>query len=241
MKFTTTIKTFILVAVLVTVAGCGLTEFDNYDKPKSTLTGAVVHEGDTLQLRSGAVELEIWEDGYTDYEKIPVEVGHDGSFSSKLYNGTYKITQLLGDGPWVANSDTTEFELNGSKDMAFEVEPFYKVASSSIRLEGDEIVADFSLDEVNNSRSITWVTLFIGTGRFTSTQQNSFFWNQISETGDPQNPYPINANGANTYSPPLSALPDNLANRDYIFARIAVEIDGKEDALYSKVHKIQLK
>ncbi|MDR8392950.1 DUF3823 domain-containing protein [Aliifodinibius sp. S!AR15-10] len=240
MKFTTIISTIIFGAVLVTVAGCGLTEFDNYDKPKSTLTGAVVHDGDTLQLRSGAVELEIWEDGYTDYEKIPVEVGQDGTFSSSLFEGQYKMTQLVGDGPWVTNTDTTEFELSGSKDMQFEVEPFYKVASSDIRLDGSEIVADFTLEEVNDSRNITWVTLFIGTGRFTSIQQNSFFWNQISETGDPQNPYQIDENGANTYSPPLSALPEDLANREYVFARIAVEIDGKEDALYSKVHKIML-
>src|SRR5699024_7441515 len=149
-------------------------------------------------------------------------VNQDGSFSSKLHDGTYKLTELIGDGPWVPNSDTTVFELNGSKQMEFQVEPYYKITSENISLQGNSIIADFVLEEVNTSLPITYVTLFIGTGRFTSTQNNSFYWNHLQEE------IGINSNGSNTMDITLSQLPEELSSRDYIFARICVEIEGKE-------------
>lgn len=234
MKYSTYITSLAFGVLLATVAGCGITEYDNYEKPNSTLEGAVVHEGDTIRVRNGAVQLEIWEDGYKDYEKIPVRVNQDGSFSSKLFGGSYKITELIGDGPWVPSSDTTEFEISGNKQMAFEVEPYYKITDENISLQDNAIVADFDLAEVNTSQPITYVTLFVGTGQFTSIQNNSFFWNHLQEEIE------INTNGSNTIDVDLSQLPEELSSREFVYARICVEIEGKEDAMYSKSYKLKL-
>lgn len=220
--------------VLATVTGCGLTSYDNYEKPEAVLSGAIVHEGDTIRVRSGAAELELWEPGFELNTKIPVSISKDGTFSAKLFEGSYKLTQLIGDGPWVPSTDTMAVEVNGDKQIQFEVEPYYKITSSDIALEGSEITADFTLEQVNGSRDISFVTLFLGTGKFTSIRHNSFFWNQYQEG------IQIDDNGPNSMSISLSQLPDNLAGRDYVFARICVEIIGKEDALYSKVYKISL-
>lgn len=234
MKTTRSILLIVLTVVVGTVTGCDMTSYDNYDEPESELTGAVVHEGDTIRVRSNAVELELWEDGYRDYEKIPVYVDQDGKFSAKLFDGRYKMTELLGSGPWVPSSDTVEFDLNGDHNMAFQVEPYYKITSEDISLQGSSIVADFTLEEVNGSQEISFVTLFLGKGKFTSIRNNNFFWNQYQEG------ITINDDGANTMDVTLSQIPEELSSRDYVYARICVEIVGKEDALYSKVYKIQL-
>ena len=66
------ISVFVLILV-----GC---EYDNYDPPRSFLTGTVTYNGNPVGVRSGATQLELWQHGYQLFEKIPVYIAQDGTF-----------------------------------------------------------------------------------------------------------------------------------------------------------------
>lgn len=48
---------------------------------------------------------------YALKQKIPIYVVQDGSFSAVVFDGTYKLNLLPGNGPWVDNRDTIQLEV----------------------------------------------------------------------------------------------------------------------------------
>ena len=88
-------------------SSCGL---DNYDAPESLLQGKIVYQGRPLGLRStsGAIQLQLYQDGYAKRDPIPVYVNQEGEFSAKLFEGDYKLVTRDGNGPWVNSRDTLE-------------------------------------------------------------------------------------------------------------------------------------
>src|SRR5690606_5947206 len=84
-------------ALLLT--GCGITALDNYDPPTSEITGRVLYNGEPVGVRSGGVQLELWQPSYELNQKIPVRIAQDGTFSAAVFNGSYEINLLPGNGP----------------------------------------------------------------------------------------------------------------------------------------------
>src|SRR5690606_28374043 len=107
-------------------------DFDNFEEPKSTLSGRVVYNGEALGLRSNGVELEIWQHGYDLFQKIPVYVAQDGTFSAVLFDGDYKMTLLRGNGPWMDQTDSIDVQVRGDQMSDVEVQPYYVLRNSSI-------------------------------------------------------------------------------------------------------------
>lgn len=220
------IRFCLALAVVILTAGCSL---DNYDSPSSSLTGRVVYQGEPIGVASGEVELELWESGFELKKKIPVNVKPDGSFSAILFDGDYKLTLLPGSGPWVVNTDSIDIQLNGAASVDVPVEPYYLINNESITHSNGNIEASFDVEEINDSRSVEFVGLYVGTTSIVDEQSNTG-----TEMLD------INAGGSlsgQTLSLPLS---DDLSGRDYIFARIGVKTTGVSDILFSQVVEVSL-
>src|SRR5688572_1503803 len=119
-----------LLLIVAALAGC---KKDNREPPKSVLSGVVVVDGtkQPVGIASNRVQLELWQSGYALFQKIPVYIDQDGSFSANLFNGQYKLVRLNG-GPWANNSDTINVDINGAANVEVPVRPFFTVGTETI-------------------------------------------------------------------------------------------------------------
>src|SRR5688572_5356036 len=113
---------FIIGSLVVFLAAC---KKDNFEPPKSWLTGKVVYQNQPLGVRSNGVQLELWQPGYANFSKIPVFVAQDGTFSANVFDGNYKLTFLRGNGPWVETTDTINVSVKGSTEVDVPVTPYF--------------------------------------------------------------------------------------------------------------------
>ena len=215
-----------LLATLV-FAGC---KKDNYDEPTSMLTGRVVYEGEPLGLRSGGVQLELWQHGYDLFSKIPVHVDQDGSFSARLFDGDYKLVLLRGNGPWADNTDSLDVHVSGSASVDVPVDPYFVITDHSFQRNGDQITATVSIRQVNTSRSLERVTLYLGQTLIVD-QNNSASTAEVlaADVTDLSQPITLTAD-----------IPASLANKGYLFARVGVKANGVAEYLYSHPEQIAL-
>lgn len=208
------------------ITGCSL---DSYDSPSSTLSGQVVYQGEPVGVASGQVELELWESGFELREKIPVNVKPDGSFSALLYDGDYKLTLLPDSGPWVVKTDSIDIQLRGEATIDVPVEPYYVINNETVTHSNGNIEATFDVDEINNSRFVEFIGLYVSTTSIVDEQNNT-----EREILD------INENGSLSGQSLTVVLPSNLLDRDFIFARIGVKITGVSNMLFSQTLEISL-
>ncbi len=223
----TLIKFFLPILVIALISAC---ELDNYEEPSSELTGHVVYNGEPINVASGQVELELWQSGFELNGKIKVNVRQDGSFTALLFDGDYKLTQLVGSGPWVNNSDSIDVQLRGAGDIDFEVEPFYTITNESINFSNGSFEATFNVNEINDSRDLEFVGLYIGT-----TSIVDQIINESVEELDGDNLGSLNESISLSMD-----MPGDLSNRDNIFARIGVKTEGVSQMVYSQVVEITL-
>lgn len=222
----------LLTLFVITLASC---EYDNQEPPKSTLTGKVVYNGQQIGVRSGSVRLELRQPGpqYVLWKtnKLDVNVAQDGTFSAQLFNGNYKLTRVPGNGPWTNNTDTINVEVKGSAMVEVPVVPFFMIKNQALELSGNNINATFKLDQIDNSRALERVYLYLSTT--TLVDQNNNLGNPASKAASAVNiAQPITLN---------AALPDNLGGRSYVYARLAAKTVGIQEMVYSEPVKITLK
>lgn len=211
---------------IVMLMGC---KKDNFEAPTSMLTGRVVYQGEPLGLRSGGVELELWQHGYQLFTKIPVYVDQNGSFSARLFDGQYKLVLLRGNGPWADNVDSLDINLKGTQQIDVQVSPFFVIANQNIQVSGANANATVRIQQVNTTRTLERVALYLG--KTSIVDQNNFearvditAANISSITGD------INLS---------VAIPASLRNKGYGYARIGVKSTGVGEYLYGSVQKIE--
>jgi hypothetical protein len=206
-------------------------EKDNRLEPKSVLSGRIVHDGQVVGVRSNGVQLEIWQKGYQLFTKIPVYINQDGTFSASLFDGNYKLVRLRGNGPWVDNTDTIEVELRGSKELDVPVEPYFVFKNETYSKGEGKVNATFNLQQVNTSRNLERVNLYIGTTSIVDPNNNAGNVQEVAANiTDPTKPITLTA-----------TLPANLASREYIYARIGVKTAGVGEMLFGAPQKIILK
>lgn len=216
----------VFLLTVVILSGC---ELDNFEPPSSTLTGQVVYNDTPLGLRSDGVQLELWQYGYDDFEKIPVFVAQDGSFSAELFDGDYKLVLLRGNGPWLEREDSIDVNLNGSAEIDVAVNPYYIIEDENISGSGNMVNATFSVEGVNPVLGVEYVSLYIG---------ESMIVDEVRKEGEMILP------GAEvTLGTPLNLsaeIPASISGKGYVFARVGVKTAGVEEMLYSQVQKIEL-
>ncbi|MEX2594860.1 MAG: DUF3823 domain-containing protein [Anditalea sp.] len=213
-------------------------EKDNYEPPKSPLTGRVIYQGTPLYLQPNRVSYELFQDGFGKSGPISGTFTADGNYSQLLFNGTYKMIIREGQGPflWGESVDNLKSEeiihVNGATEMDIEVLPYWMIINPNISFSEGKVTGTFGLEQIidgANAKSIESVTLYLSKTVFansdTNVATNSIGGSDISDFSN------IN----------LSVnVPTLTPSQNYIFASIGVKIVGVEDMIFSEVQKINL-
>jgi hypothetical protein len=213
--------------LLLITAGC---KKDNYEEPKSTLTGQVVYDKQPVGLRSNGVQLELWQHGYEVFSKIPVYVAQDGTFSVSLFDGSYKLVLLRGNGPWVNNSDSLDVTVSGHTSIEVPVEPYFVISNASLAQNGSDITATVTIQQVNNSLPLDAVSVYLGSTTIVD-QVNSVAGATVAAADITDITQPVTL---------TVAIPPSLSAKGYVHARIGVKTAGIAEMLYSQPQKIDL-
>lgn len=214
-----------LTVLAALLAGCAK---DNYTPPSSTLKGRVVYQNRPVGVRSDGVQLELWQSGYQLYTKIPVYVDQEGSFSTSLFDGDYKLVLLRGNGPWVDNTDTLRVNVKGATQVDVPVQPYYTVAGEAYKKSGTTFTATCRINQVVTSRAIERVTFYLGSTQFVDLNNNVA---KADLTGSALSDLSKDL----TFTLPMPAG----VNKNYLYGRIGVKTVGVAEMLYSPVQEIK--
>ncbi|WP_375446383.1 DUF3823 domain-containing protein [uncultured Fibrella sp.] len=218
---------FSLLAGTVLLASCAK---DNYEPPKSTLTGRVIYDNQPVGVRTNGVQLELWQRGYQLFTKIPVQVSQEGTFSAALFDGDYKLVRLRGNGPWVDNTDTINVSVRGAATIDVPVQPYFVIRNPTIQRNGTSLTGSLTVGQVVTGRAVERVTMYVGTTQFVDVTNNVGSTNVATA-----------ALADLSKSLPLSlTLPAAVSTRPYFYARIGVKTVGVAELIYSPVQKITL-
>ncbi len=210
--------------MVLVVASCS---YDNFDPPQSKLQGRVVYQGEPLGLRSDGVQLELWQPGYELFQKIPLHVDQDGSFSASLFDGDYKLTLLRGNGPWLDQTDSIDVQVRGGKTLDVEVQPYYTLSSPQYNRNGAHIEANVQVNSVNPVRAVEMVAIYVGRTAILDAVRNEANLIVQGEALDLSSPISLDIN-----------LPASLSGRD-VYVRIGVKTAGVQELVYSTVEHLQ--
>lgn len=202
--------------ILITMVACGK---DNYDAPESQLSGQVIHNGTSIGVRGSnqSVRLQLWQDGYSFKSPIDVYVTQDGSFSAQLFDGTYKLTTVSGNGPWLNSQDTVLVNVKGSTTVNYEVEPYYTLENVQYTREGNTLKASFTINTINTTRTIENAILMVNDTQFIDLGQHAKKVENL----------PTGAQVTLELD-----VTDNLSTNKALFARVGLKITGLTEAIY---------
>ena len=212
---------------LMIIASCGL---DNFDPPKSQLTGRIVYNGEALQLRGTreAVQVQLYQDGYELNNAISVYVGQDGTFKALLFDGQYKLVTRDNNGPWVNDRDTTIVNVKGNTTVDLNVRPFFTISGSQISLSGNTLSATFTVTQVITTATIQRAELLLSDTQFVDDTYNLFrrdFTSGIS-------PGTVNISADLTGNA-------NVASAKALYGRVAIHTNGASQSLYSPIVRLR--
>jgi hypothetical protein len=176
-----------------------------------------------LSVRSGGVELELWQYGYQLRNKIAVYVKQDGSFSARVFNGSYKMTLLKGNGPWANKPDSIDVQVNGSVNTDVTVDPYFLVSHVAYERAGNTITATFHLQQVNTDRTLEAARLYIGQTIIVDQNNNMVNVSKpAAQIPDLSQPVTITA-----------TIPAALESKPNLFVRVGVKTNGVAELIYS--------
>lgn len=220
MKFKT-LKSCMILLIGLIAASC---EFDNFEEPKSTLTGRIVYNDKTLGLRSNGVQLELWQHGYDLFQKIPIYVAQDGTFSAVVFDGDYKMTLIRGNGPWKDRTDSLDVQVRGSQMIDVEVQPYFVISNTSYKVNGNSIAVTFTLENTNSGRNLEYASIFMGRTILTDALRNDGNYRLPMQDIVFGTPMTVNV-----------PIPGGLATRSEIFIRVGAKTAGVAELVYSQV------
>lgn len=244
MKHVLNIFAFLLLAVLV--SSCGK---DNYEPPKSTLTGQVMYKDASgneypLYVRgtSEAVRFRLYQYGWELKDGIDVFLNQDGKFESLLFDGEYHLVPNKDNGPWKSiystaeKKDTVDINLKGSANLKVYVTPYFLIRNDQVSVNGYTVNADFDVDKIIDDARVDRIDVFLSTTNFVDEGTN-FIRRELSDKtpGHKTFSFTIDNEGEKNNL-------DLAKNRTgKIFGRIGVKAAGADQFIYSKVTEIALK
>lgn len=212
--------------LLIMIVGCGK---DNFDTPNASLSGKITYNGQPIQLRgtSGAVQLQLYQDGYGLHTPIAVYVGQDGTYTARLFNGEYKLVTRDNNGPWVNSRDTSRVTVKGNTVFDLSVTPYFTISNVNISLSGSAVNATLTVNRIVETASIDYVYLVVSRTQFCDEVHNVYRTDlrnqqpgQISISGDFGSIY--NATSAPT-----------------LFGRVGVKSSQTGEAIFSEVIRLR--
>jgi hypothetical protein len=215
---------YVIAAFLFILSAC---EYDNYEPPTSKLSGRIVYEGTPVGVRHDVDVLQLYEPGWENFAPINVHVNQDGTFSSALFDGDYKLVLVPGNGPWANQLDSIDVQVRGSATIDIPVEPFFWIENETFNIEDNTLSASFDLKQIDQNSGLQFVSLFIGKTRFVGNR----FKMKESRTG---------AAAVGDLNSPINLEMDlSDISQDYIFARIGVKTRGSAEFIFSPVQKLE--
>jgi hypothetical protein len=227
-------KTIYSILFLGLILGFTSCEIDNYDKPDAFFSGQITYQDDPIMVGYNHVKFQLWQSGFGNEGPIDVHVDQDGSFSARMFSGTYRLKLNEGDGPFKANfvneqlGDTILVDLNGDTNLNIEVTPYYMVRNPQFSISGNTVEASASLEQIitgEDAKDIEHATLYLNSTMFVSNNNDENVARGDADISELSN---------------LSMsvdIPGDIT-QDYIFARIGVRISGVEDMIFSPVEKL---
>ncbi|UJH90743.1 DUF3823 domain-containing protein [Antarcticibacterium sp. 1MA-6-2] len=223
-------KTIYFILFLGVILSLGSCEIDNYDEPDALFSGQLTYQGEPVRVAADEVRFQLWQTGFGNEGPLDVHVAQDGSFSAVLFSGEYLLSLLSGEGPFQANTGEEQIIINGNTTMDIEVTPYYMISNAAYNVSGNVVEGSASLNQIitgEGGRNVERVTLYLNDAQF------------VSENSD-ENIAGGDANLEDLSNLMMSVEIPGDYDRNYIFARIGVKIEGVEDMLFSPVQKLTL-
>jgi hypothetical protein len=222
------------ICLLLATVICGC-ELDNYDQPSSPLNGRITFGGQPVGIRQGISVLQLYQPGFANTTPINVNVKQDGTFSSMLFDGTYKLVRISGNGPWENNTDTITIEVNGPTSVDVPVTPFFSISDVSFSVEDNVLKATCRVANQVSGRQIERVSLIVG--------KTILLDDPTKLAPSPADPLSTKAGAAVSPSQPID-LSQNLnlppiSAAEHVYARIAVKTVGATEMIYSEVWQVR--
>ncbi len=246
-------RNWVIVATIassVALSGCDILALDNWDDPNATLAGSLVFEGQPIGVRVNGVNLQLWqiEPSYPLESSMDVNVDQTGRFSAAIFNGTYDINLVPGNGPWVDDPTKHRVVVAGETELDIPVIPYYTIRNEVITYSpdpapGGSITATFNVGQHETSRALEWVGVYIGMTNFVDRTNALPISNDIRERSGAAIQPIIDENG--TVSITVN-LPDDIhltpspARRESVFVRVGVKTVGIAEMLFTQVHKVAI-
>ncbi|MDR0725593.1 MAG: DUF3823 domain-containing protein [Prevotellaceae bacterium] len=223
----TLLKTCLTAVLIVAATSCGK---DNYDRPESHFSGKVVYNGQAIGVRgsNGAVRLQFWQDGYELSTAINVYVTQDGSYSSILFDGVYKLVAVNGTGPWVSAQDTVIVTVNGNTQKDYEVTPYYTLSNIDYSITGNILNASFDITGVTADRAIEYVALMVNKTQFVDFGDGTHVnWVRVPDVTPGRVTLQLD-------------VANDIAEQKALYARVGLKIVGIGEGIYDTgVYKIK--
>ena len=222
------VKYILLLSLITLFTGCGM---DNYDPPKSQLSGQIEYNGQPVRVKGtyGAIQLQLYQDGYALKTPISVFVDQNGKFEATLFDGTYKLVTRDKNGPWVNSRDTTIVNVKGNSMVKFEVTPYFTISNPTITLNGTQLTGSCTVDKIVSTANLDFIKLFVNGTSFVDENINVFSVSSNALTV-----------GSNTFNLTLNADQQTKLNSlKGIYARIGVKTQGADQAIYSEVFQLK--
>ncbi|HRN55663.1 MAG TPA: DUF3823 domain-containing protein [Agriterribacter sp.] len=228
--------TFHHIIILVTVAAFMSCKKDNYDPPKTKLSGKLVYQGEAIQVEYDRVPFQLYQYGFGKTGAIGGTFAPDGSYSMLLFDGDYKFVIPNDQGPFVwkkmpsGEPDSLSITLKGNQELDIEVTPYYMLRNAQLTAGGGKVSASFAAEQIitgADAKDIERVSLYINKTQFVSGANNIAFTdvagssitdigNIVLETG----------------------IPGIAPAQNYVFARVGLKIAGVEDMIFTPVQKL---
>lgn len=220
-----------LLAGTLLVAGCAK---DNVEPPKSQLTGRVLYQDQAVGVRSfGSTNLgsntsmlELWQPGYAFFNKIPLFVQQDGTFTATLFNGNYKLVRSRGNGPWVDMTDSIDVQVRGNTVVDVPVQPYFTISNATFQKSASSVTATCKVNKTA-SRDIDRVVLFLSSTTIVDVTNNV---TRSEKTGADV------ADLSKTLSFTMT-VPSSI--KGAVYARIGVKAAGVGEYIYTPVQKLE--
>lgn len=206
------------------MTGCGL---DNYDGPKSMLTGKVTYNGQPIYLSHGTISMNLYQDGYVKNGPIPVYLDKDGSFSALLFDGDYRLQTAAGAAPWADAGEEMRITVKGNTTHNIEVTPFFMISDVAIALNGSEVKALCNVEKIAGGKTARQIFLCVNNTPFVS----DYSYNCLLR----KNQMPVSI-GGNSLSLDISEILDYNKS---LYARIGIQISGISECIYSETIQIK--
>ncbi len=150
---------------------------DNYDPPKSTLTGKLVYKGEAIGVEYDRVPVQLYEYGFGALGSINGTFDQDGSYSFLLFDGEYKLIIPNNQGPFKPKvkaagvPDSMNVSLKGNQTIDVEVIPYYMIRDPKISLASGKVTGTFRAEKIvvdASAKDIETVYLYINKTQYVS-------------------------------------------------------------------------